>query len=103
VRGPSRTKAKAKARKFIYITSHDGPEDITDEAEAFVAFGTLEQFHSVDSVTMNDIDADYVVEDWGSETLFWTAYFPPLPEGTYTLTAVDSRDHRDSVDGLEVN
>jgi hypothetical protein len=79
--------------------SIDDDKDITDEADAFVAFGTLGDY-SIDSVRMNNIDSDFIFEDWDS--LSWAAQFPSLDNGTYSLLALDAGNNSDGRTGLKV-
>jgi hypothetical protein len=89
------------------ITYPNAPEDITDYADGFVAYGPLEGDYSVNSATMSGGTPAVVVHawvnnDWESET--WTAMFPSLDNnGSYTLDVSDSYPHPASQGGLTVN
>jgi hypothetical protein len=74
------------------IVYPDAPGDITDEAIAFVAWGTLTGDTSITSARMipgNGAPVEaFVDEDWETDT--WTAMFPALDPETYTLEVRDS-------------
>lgn len=84
----------------VTIASHEDGDNITDEAQSFVAWGTLVPNCGLTSVTMNNIGGDVIFEDWRENV--WTATFPPLTPGVYTLRALDDSNHSDSRGNLEV-
>lgn len=86
---------------LIAVLSHSENDNISNVADGFVAWGSLAGGHSATSVTMNTIQADFIFED--DPPTFWTAMFPTLGSGTYTLTAVDSGNHSNAVTGLVVD
>src|SRR5262245_4958347 len=75
---------------FALITSHVPGDNVTAQADVFTAFGDSNHF-PLQSVTMNAIQPDFVFEDPDNE--FWSARFPTLASGVYTLTVVDGENH----------
>jgi hypothetical protein len=88
------------SHEMVTVTSHDDGEDITAQAAAFVAFGTIYQYQ-VTSVTMNAIEANHIDQDLFRAS--WTATFSPLAPGIYTLRALDSGNNSDAKTGLHVD
>lgn len=100
----------ATAERHVVVRSITGPFiDISyppnrhrlseEESACFVAYGTFSGTgHDAVSAVMNEVQPDYLY----SENSFWSAVFPPLDEGTYTLTVVDAANHSAAKDGLEV-
>lgn len=91
------------ALKAINVLSHSDNDNITDQAELFIASGSLQGGHTATTVTMNSLNGD--VENMTEvEPPSWVAFFEPLALHTnYTLTANDSGSHSDVVTPLIVN
>jgi len=82
-------------------------ENITDQKDDFIAYGDYTT-DEPDSATMTEGTTSSVIS-CPSPTiyptiLFWTADFPPIPSGTYTLEVVDILSSSlDTVTGLKVD
>jgi len=91
----------------IVITSHYDNENITDQKDDFLAYGDYVA-DEPDSATMTEATSSNVINSSAlvpySTILFWTAEFPPIPSGTYTLKVEDvMRSSLDTVTGLKVD
>lgn len=90
----------------ISITSHSNNDDITAEADDFMPYGVLTDY-PLGTVTMTDaynnvIGPLHTFDDY-QDLQYWTAQFPPLGSGVYTLQARDvTGDSVATITGLTV-
>lgn len=89
--------AKAEAERILSgvtaISSHVHDQDITDQIDTFVAFGTLAPNVDLIEAYMSGTPADFIFSSPDATEGFWAAQFPPLGPGVYSLLVRDAANN----------
>jgi hypothetical protein len=87
----------------LTVQSPASSDDISADKDYFVAYGPISQNAILVTATMNNVNADCIYTDSdGAGNYFWTAQFPPLSDGTYTLFVADNTGGTNTAANLSV-